>query len=152
MDINNIFNATIKLNNKTFNNLINQKKIVHAIKNKRSIINKLYMQLGKITYKSKNIKEYNELVQDICNRIRTEKINLKGLKEQLELQIKSTEQTQATQYKKNEVIEQYNVPDVAPEPIKNSDGLSLYKFCPKCMVGNNPDSITCVYCGTKFTK
>jgi hypothetical protein len=153
MDINTI-RTTIKLDsngvNEKINALLEQKKIKMAIKNKKNSIDHLYKQLGKVFYSNKENGKYDDLVQELCEHIKFEKANLKKLIKRLECISKINKQSDYSDFKDNNAIEQFKVPDKAPEPIKNTEGLSLYKFCPKCQIGNNPDSENCVYCGTKF--
>jgi seryl-tRNA synthetase len=93
-------------------------------------INMLYRQLGKNLYEDKQriaslSKEQNKLIKQIETMI--EKLS-----------------------KVEENREEYanKLPEDATilAPTKNDDGYYLYRFCPKCQVGNNPESTHCSKC------
>lgn len=110
----------------------------NQIQKQKDLLNKLYIELGKITFK-KNENTKNSLIslnkinyikseQKLCDKINETKKNIYNLQKQSRLELKQH----------------------APEPVLNEEGYGLYKFCPKCLVGNNPNATECIYCGEKF--
>jgi len=114
--------------------------------------NDLYRQLGKLVYsKEKNKDEnYEKQKQKICNSILylTNEIKCLNKKVNSVQNNPKTENKLEKEEKKEKKV--YVRPEKAPEPTINEEGFSLYKFCPKCQTGNNPQAKVCVYCGEKF--
>ena len=115
--------------------------------------NDLYRQLGKLVYsKEKNKAEnYEKEKQEICNSILYLTNEIKCLNKNMNF-VKNNNQNNTNMKNKIEKEEKkvYVRPEKAPEPIINEEGFSLYKFCPKCQTGNNPQAKECIYCGEKF--
>jgi len=86
-------------------------------------INKLYIKLGKLTFCYIN-KKINF-------------ISYKKQAKQISSEIKKL---------KHEINN-----DIGKEEF-TKEGYNIYKFCPKCQVGNNPNAKVCINCGEKFNK
>lgn len=109
------------------------------LKKKEKALYKLYVKLGKLTsyYIDKNINfiSYIKKAKQIDNKIKGLTSSIKKLKKDINKYNKEIKNS--IENKKQEFTQ---------------EGYGIYKFCPKCLKGNNPNSKVCNYCGEKFNK
>lgn len=110
---------------------------------------KRYTRIGILVYdsKKKGSAVNGEEIERICKEIDIYKHRIKVLEKQID-DIKSA------------AADDINSEDIVDSPDKdNNDKMSydgniikFFKFCPKCNVGNEPDTKVCVKCGYEFEK
>lgn len=90
-------------------------------------INQLYRQLGKEVYEDNKDKKVNRKQKKLIKLIDHNIMLVNRLDDEGE---------------DKEVAEEM----IILEPEANGDGIMVYKFCPHCHTGNNPNSTHCIKC------
>ncbi len=117
-------------------------------------LDKLYRELGKLVYfGKKGNEECDKFIDDMCEIISYKINKIEKLENNKNLRKNSSNVEKKVKPKmkeKTKKVQEFVRPEQAPEPVVEENGFSLYKFCPKCQIGNNPSAEKCVYCGEKF--
>lgn len=141
---------------KKFSEILKNAKLDFEIRKEEINLDKLYRELGKMVYwgRKENDKD-DEFIDGFCDIISYKISIIKKMEKRAKLikegsKPKKKVKTKAQTKEKTKKVEKFIKPEQAPEPIVEENGFSLYKFCPKCQIGNNPLAEKCVYCGEKF--
>lgn len=128
-------------------------KIQTNISKHKDIMDNLYNKLGRLTYNNINnpMDNYKDLISEIFYSIKhNENIILELENQVCYIKKRKVKADKVKTKKSKDNIKKVERSFKAPEPLLNSDGYGIYKFCSKCLIGNNPDADICVYCGSKF--
>ena len=114
---------------------------------------KRYTRIGMLMYESRKRGSVvnGDEIENICKEIDKFKHKIKVIQRQID-DLKADDDI-IDEYEKNCDSDNYNALEKKDNDLKISrteNGIKFLKFCPKCDVGNEPNSSTCSKCGYKF--
>jgi len=145
------FQDKFKKISKHAKNTFDYAKMELMVKNYHRECKKRYAKIGKLVYegRKKDIAADSAELEKICGEIDKLKCKIKTIQKQI-ANIKSSyiNASMAAENKINPKEKEKNV----KIPCDNEEDIKFIKFCPKCNVGNTPDSFVCLNCGYNFKK
>ncbi|HBY20116.1 MAG: hypothetical protein A2Y24_02690 [Clostridiales bacterium GWE2_32_10] len=139
----NIGNTVVVVGDKV-NKFVSIKKLEFEIGRVKNEIEKIYKDLGVKIYTVKNngSEDFGDL-DAICKQINMKKDYIKNLEKQIEI-INSEDQMKDTPVKCTK-----DIPEFIKHP-ESSENIGVFKFCPECNTGNEPNEDVCKSCGKKL--
>ena len=120
-------------------------------------LDKEYKALGQIMFQVEKgaLKKEEAIIKTACKRIQERIdaiIEIQHQKENVKAEKEVKEETVEEPVAPEETVDAEEDEEEVLMPERGEEGYFVLKFCPKCNVGNHPDAVRCVKCGTEFAK